>query len=163
MHHIDISCVIVGFFFEITAFPNKVSLVTNENNDLVPTRVIVGYGMCVDFRKLNKWTTKDHYLMSFINEMLERLANNSYFCYLDGYSGFSQIPIRPEYQEKTTFTCPYDTYTYCRMPFGLCNRPPPFQKCISRIFSDFVEKIVEVFMDNFLSKVPPLIIVSIIL
>src|SRR3990170_8267603 len=105
--------------------------------------------MCINFRKLNKWTRKDHYPLPFINEILERLANNSYFCYLDGYSGLSQIPIRPEDQEKTTFTCPYDTYAYRRMPFGLCNGPPSLQKCVSKIFPDFVEKGVEVFMDNF--------------
>jgi hypothetical protein len=67
--------------------------VTNENNDLVPTRDIVGYVTCVDFSKLNKCTRKDHNQLPFINEILERLSNNSYFCYLDGYSGFSHIPI----------------------------------------------------------------------
>ena len=135
----------------VHCIPKKggISIVANEDNDLVPTRTVIGYGMCVDFRKLNKWTRKDHYPLPFINEILERLANNSYFCYLDGYSGFSQIPIRPEDQEKTTFTCPYGTYAYRRMPFGLCNGPPSFQKCASKYFSDFIEKIVEVFMDNF--------------
>ena len=70
----------------IHCIPKKggVSLVTNENNDLVPTRAVIGYGMCVDFRKLNKWTKKDHYSLPFINEILQRLANNSYFCYLEG-------------------------------------------------------------------------------
>ena len=73
----------------------------------------------------------------------------SYYYTDNGYSGFSQIPIRPEYQEKTTFTCPYDTYAYHRMPFGLCNGPPSFQKCVYEVFPDYIEKIIEVFMDNF--------------
>ncbi|CAM8951329.1 unnamed protein product [Rhodiola kirilowii] len=59
--------------------------------------------------------------------MLERLAKHKFFCYLDGYSGFFQIPIHPEDQEKTTFTCPFGTLAYRRMPFGLCNAPATFQ------------------------------------
>ena len=70
----------------VHCIPKKggVSVVTNQNNDLVPTRVVIGYGMCVDFKKLDKYTKKDHYPLPFINEILERLANNSYFCYLEG-------------------------------------------------------------------------------
>ena len=59
--------------------------------------------------------------------VLERLANFSYFCYLDGLSCFCQIPIHPEDQSKTTFTFPYDTFAFRRMPFGLCNAPVTFQ------------------------------------
>jgi len=81
--------------------------------------------------------------------MLERLANHAYFCYLDGYSGFFQIPIHPDDQEKTTFTCPYGTFAYRRMPFGLCNAPATFQRCMMAIFSDLIENIMEVFMDDF--------------
>jgi hypothetical protein len=52
--------------------------------------------MCIDYRKLNKATKKDHFPLPFIDEMLERLANHAYFCFLDGYSGFMQIPIHPD-------------------------------------------------------------------
>jgi len=83
--------------------------------------------------------------------MLERLAKNSYFCYLDGYSRFFQILIHPNDQEKTTFTCPYGTYAYRRMPFRICNAPATatLQCCTMAIFSDFIEDIMEVFMDYF--------------
>ncbi|CAM8994459.1 unnamed protein product [Rhodiola kirilowii] len=81
--------------------------------------------------------------------MLERLAKHDYFFYLDGYSGFFQIPIHPQDQEKTTFTCPYGTFAYRRMPFGLCNAPDTFQRCMMAIFSEFIEEIMEVFMDDF--------------
>jgi hypothetical protein len=80
--------------------------------------------------------------------MLERLAKHS-FCYMDGYSGYHQILIHLDDQSKTTFTCPYDTFTYMQMSFGLCNAPASFQRCMMAIFSDLIEKVMEVFMDDF--------------
>ena len=87
--------------------------------------------------------------MPFIDQMLERLSKHTHFCFLDGYSGFSQIPVSKEDQDNTTFTCPFGTFAYRRMPFGLCNAPATFQRCMTAIFSDFCEKILEVFMDDF--------------
>ncbi|GJX95356.1 reverse transcriptase domain-containing protein [Tanacetum coccineum] len=81
--------------------------------------------------------------------MLERLAGNEYYCFLDGFSGYFQIPIDPQDQEKTTFTCPYGTFAYRRMPFGLCNAPGTFQRCMMAIFHDMIEETIEVFMDDF--------------
>nr|GEX67439.1 reverse transcriptase domain-containing protein [Tanacetum cinerariifolium] len=81
--------------------------------------------------------------------MLERLAGNQYNCFLDGFSRYFQIPIGPKDQEKTTFTCPYGTFAYCRMPFGLCNAPAKFQKCMMDIFHDMIEKTMEVLMADF--------------
>jgi hypothetical protein len=101
--------------------------------------------MCIDYQKLNKGTRKDHFPLPFIDEMLERLDNHSFFCYLDGYSGYHQIPIHPDDQSKTTFTCPYGTFAYRRMSFG----PASFQRCMMVIFSDLIKKVMEVFMDNF--------------
>nr|GEZ87897.1 reverse transcriptase domain-containing protein [Tanacetum cinerariifolium] len=84
-----------------------------------------------------------------MDQMLERLAGNEYYCFLDGFSGYFQIPIDPKDQEKTTFTYPYGTFAYKRMPFGLCNAPGTFQRCMMTIFHDMIEKMMEVFMDNF--------------
>ncbi|GJZ74977.1 reverse transcriptase domain-containing protein [Tanacetum coccineum] len=81
--------------------------------------------------------------------MLERLCGNEYCCFLNGFSGFFQIPIVPEYQEKATFTCPYGTFAYRRMPFGLCNALAIFQRCRTAISHDMVEDFMEVFMDRF--------------
>nr|GEY58046.1 reverse transcriptase domain-containing protein [Tanacetum cinerariifolium] len=80
---------------------------------------------------------------------VERLAGNEYYCFLDGFFGYFQIPIDPHDQEKTTFTYPYETFAYRRMPFGLCNAPGTFQRCMLPIFYDMVEKTMEVFMDDF--------------
>ena len=81
--------------------------------------------------------------------MVERLSGHDYYCFLDGYSGYNQIPIASEDQEKTTFTCSYGTFAYRRMPFDLCNTPATFQRCMMSIFSDMIEKCIEVFMDDF--------------
>ena len=98
----------------------RITIVPNDKNELIPQRIVTGYRMVIDFRKLNKATRKDHYPLPFIDQMLERLSKHIHFCFLDGYSSFSQIPVSPEDQEKTTFTCPFGTYAYRRMPFGLC-------------------------------------------
>ncbi|GJR46504.1 reverse transcriptase domain-containing protein [Tanacetum coccineum] len=104
------------------------TVVTNEENELVPTRLVTGWRVCIDYRKLNEATCKDHFPLPFMDQMLERLAGNEFYCFLDGFSGYFQIPIDPKDQEKTTFTCPYGTFAYRRMPFGLCNAPGTFQR-----------------------------------
>ncbi|GJY81960.1 reverse transcriptase domain-containing protein [Tanacetum coccineum] len=125
------------------------TVVVNEENELIPTRLVTGWRVCIDYRKLNEATRKDHFPLPFMDQMLERLAGNEYYCFLDGFSGYFQIPIDPRDQEKTTFTCPYGTFAYRRMPFGLCNAPGTFQRCMLAIFHDMVEKTMEVFMDDF--------------
>ncbi|CAN6687816.1 unnamed protein product [Malus baccata var. baccata] len=125
-----------------------ITVVKNDNNELVPTRLTTGWRMCVDYRKINAGTRKDHFPLPFIDQMLERLAGRAFYCFLDGYSGYNQIPVAPEDQEKTTFTCPFGTFAYRRMPFGLCNVPATFQRCMMSIFTGLVEHVVEVFMDD---------------
>ena len=112
-------------------------------------RTVMGWRVCIDYRKLNDATRKDHFPLPFIDQMIERLAGHAYYCLLDGMSGYLQIPIAPEDQEKTTFTCPFGTFAYRRMPFGLCNAPATFQRCMLAIFEDMVGESMEVYMDDF--------------
>ncbi|GJZ44642.1 reverse transcriptase domain-containing protein [Tanacetum coccineum] len=135
----------------IYCVPKKggITVVTNENDELVLTRTVTGWRVYIDYRKLNEATAKDHFPLPFMDKLLERLIGNKYFCFLDGFSRYFQIPIDPNDQEKTTFTCPFETYLYRRMPFGLCNAPATFQRCMLAIFHDMIEELVEVFMDDF--------------
>jgi hypothetical protein len=125
-----------------------VTVVENELGELVPTKLVTGWQMCIDYRKLNAATQKDHFPLPFIDQVLERVAGHSFYCFLDGYSGYYQIEIDLEDQDKTTFTCPFGTYAFCRMPFGLCNTSATFQRCMMSIFSDMVGEFMEVFMDD---------------
>ncbi|KAI3678515.1 hypothetical protein L6452_37811 [Arctium lappa] len=135
----------------VQCVPKKggVTVITNEKNELIPTRIASGWRICMDYRRLNKVTQKDHFPIPFIDQMLDRLAGKEYYCFLDGYSGYNQISIAPEDQEKTTFTCSYGTFAFRRMSFGLCNAPATFQRCMMSIFSDMLETSMETFMDDF--------------
>ena len=104
--------------------------------------------MCIDYQRLNAVTRKDHFPFPFIDHLLERVFGHPFYCCLYGYSRYFQIEIAVEDQEKTTFTCPFGTYAYRRMSFSLCNASATFQKCMLSIFSDMVECIMEVYMDD---------------
>jgi hypothetical protein len=136
----------------VQVVPKKggMTVIENKKNELITQQTVIGWRMCIDYWKLNAATKKDHFPLPFIDEMLERLAKHSFFCFLDGYLGYHQIPIHPDDQSKTMFTCPYGTYAYRRMSFGLYNAPTSFQRCMMSIFSDMIEEIMEVFMDDFL-------------
>ena len=83
------------------------TVIRNEKNELIPTRTVTGWRVCIDYRKLNTRTMKDHFPLPFIDQMLDKLGGHHHFCFLDGYSGYNQIAIAPEDKEKTTFACPY--------------------------------------------------------
>ncbi|GKB08562.1 DNA-directed DNA polymerase [Tanacetum coccineum] len=135
----------------IHVVPKKggMTVVLNANNELIPSHTVIGWRVCIDYQKLNDATRKDHFPLPFIDQMLERLFRNEYYCFLDGFLGFFQTPIAPEDQEKTTFTCPYGTFAYRRIPFGLWNAPATFQRCMTAIFHNMMEDFMEVFMDDF--------------
>nr|GEW10637.1 reverse transcriptase [Tanacetum cinerariifolium] len=121
------------------------TVIKKDENELVPTRLVTGWRVCIDYWKLNEATRKDHFPLPFMDQMLERLVGNEYYFFLDGFLGYFQIPIDPKDQEKTMFTCPYGTFAYRRMPFDLCNAPGTFQRCMMVILHDMIEQTMEAF------------------
>ena len=124
-------------------------MIRTKNNTLIPSRAVIGWRIYIHYQKLNKVTRKDHFPLSFLDQMLDRLAGHEYYYFLNGYSGYNQITISPEDYEKLTFTFLYGTFTFRLLPFGLCNASSTFQHCMMAIFLDMVEKTIEVFMDDF--------------
>ena len=135
----------------VHVIPKKagVTVTTNKKGEEIQTRLPTKWRVCIDYRKLNSATKKHHFPLPFIDQILDRLAGSNYFCFLDGYSGYNQIAIHLNNQEKTMFTCLFGTFAFKRMPFGLCNAPATFQQCMTAIFSDFLGDSLEVFMDDF--------------
>ena len=81
--------------------------------------------------------------------MLDRLAGKGWYHFLDGYSGSNKISIAPKDQDKIPFTCLYGTFTFKRIPFGLCNAPTTLFRCMMSIISYMVDDTIELFMDEF--------------
>ena len=124
-------------------------MIVNDKGEEIQTHLLTKWRVCIDYRKLNAVTKKDHFSLPFIDQILDRLAGQSYFCFLDGYSSYNQIAIHLDNQEKTTFTCPFGTFAFRRMPFGLCKAHATFQRCMTMIFSDVLGDSLKVFMDDF--------------
>ena len=102
------------------------TVVKNEKGEFISTQITSIWCMCIDYRKLNEAIRKDHFPLLFIDKILERVVGHPYYCFLDGYSGYYQILIALEDQEKTIFICLFGTFSFKRMSFGLCNVPAIF-------------------------------------
>lgn len=102
------------------------TVITNERNELIPTATVTGWRVCIDYRRLNDATRKNHFPLLFIDQMLEWLSGHMFYCFLDGLSGYFQIPIDPKDQEKMTFTCPFGTFAYIRCLSAYVMHPPYF-------------------------------------
>ncbi|RDX70982.1 Retrovirus-related Pol polyprotein, partial [Mucuna pruriens] len=129
---------------------SKMTVIKNLQDELVPTRIQNSWQVFIDYKRLNQATCKDHFPLPFIDQVLEKLAGKSHYCFLDRFLGYMQIHIAPEDQHKTTFTFPFGTCVYSRMPFGLCNALNTFQHCMTNIFSDLLQECMEEFMDDFM-------------
>lgn len=125
-----------------------ITVIKNDNNELIPTKTIIRWWVCIENSKLTDATHKDQFSLYFIDRILEKLVGHAYYYFLDGYSGYNQIAIVLENEENATYTCPYGSFAY-RMSFGICNALITFQRCMVSIFSDMVKKFIEFFMNDF--------------
>ncbi|RDX96344.1 hypothetical protein CR513_21016, partial [Mucuna pruriens] len=105
---------------------SKMIVVRNQQDEMVSMRIQNSWQVCIDYKKLNQATRKDHFPLPFVDQVLEKLAWKSNYCFFDGFSRYMKIHKALVDQHKTTFTCPFDTFAYTRIPFGLCNASSTF-------------------------------------
>lgn len=134
---------------QVVTKKSGLTIMKNDQDELIPMRMTTSWCMFIDYRKLNTTTRKDHFPLPFLDQILESVVGHAFYCFLNFFSRYYHIEIALEDQEKTTFTCRFSTFVFRRMPFGLCNAPATFQRCMLNIFSDMVENILEIFMDDF--------------
>ncbi|RDX85043.1 hypothetical protein CR513_33825, partial [Mucuna pruriens] len=125
---------------QVVSKKSRMTVVKNQQDEMVPTRIHNSWRSLYQLQKLNQATCKDHFPLPFIDQVLETLAGKSHYCFLDALVD----------QHKTTFTCPFGTFAYTRMLFGLYNAVSTFQRCMIRIFSDLLEDCMEDFMEIFM-------------
>jgi hypothetical protein len=103
---------------------------------------------CVNYKPLNDVTKKDNYPLPRIDEIMDSLNEAKWFTTLDLASGYWQIKVKPEDQEKTAFITKFGTFEFKVMPFGLCNAPATFQRTMDKVLGDAKGKFVMVYLDD---------------
>jgi hypothetical protein len=103
--------------------------------------------VCVDYRDINKSCPKDNYLTPFIDQIVDDCAGSEIFSLMDGFSSYNQINILLADQHKTAFICPWGTFAYQKLPFGLKNAGETFQRAMSYTFHD-IKHIVQPYLDD---------------
>jgi hypothetical protein len=106
--------------------------------------------MCVDYRSLNEVTIKNKYPLPIIDDLFDQLKGACVFSKIDLHSGYHQLKIRASDVPKTTFTIRYGLYEYTIMSFGLTNAPAYFMYLMNKVFMEFLDKFVVVFIDDML-------------
>jgi len=130
-----------GFIYEIEhpTWVSPIMVVPKKNGKL---------RVCIDLKKVNAATCRDHYPLPFSKHVLERVAGKQAYSFLDGYSGYNQISIAEEDQPKTAFITEYGVFAFKRMPFGLTNAPATFQRLMNHAFREYLRQFLEVFLDD---------------
>ena len=117
--------------------------------NVVPVRKKRGeIRICIDFRNLNKVSLKDNYPLPKMDHILQKVVGSQRMSMLDGFSGYNQVLVHPDDQEKTTFTMPWGTFMYSKMPFGIMNVGATFQRAMDIAFSEEKDKFVVIYLDD---------------
>jgi hypothetical protein len=106
--------------------------------------------LCVDYRGLNKITTKNRYPLPLIGELLDRICRAKYFTKFDIRDGYHRLRVAAGEEWKTAFRCRYGLFEYTVMPFGLCNAPGTFQHYMNDTFREFLDKFLIIYLDDML-------------
>jgi hypothetical protein len=122
------------------------------NPVLVRKKNTIEWRMCVDYTDLNKHYPKDPFGLSWIDQVIDSTAGYDLLCFLDCYSGYHQITIKEEDQEKTVFITPFGAYCYMTMSFGLKNSDATYQQAIQACFKKQLNKNVEAYVDDVVVK-----------
>jgi len=118
-------------------------------SNLVPVRKKTGeIHLCIDFRNLNKVSLKDNYPLPKMDHILQRVVGASRMSLLNGYSGYNQILVHEDDRDKTTFTTPWGTFHYAKMPFGLNNAGATFQRAMDMAFANEKDVFLIVYLDD---------------
>ena len=104
--------------------------------------------LCIDFRNLNRASLKDNYPLPKMEHILQKVVGSKRISLLDGFSGYNQVLVIPEDQLKTTFTTPWGTFMYVKMPFGLMNAGATFQREMDIAFSDEIGHFIVIYLDE---------------
>ena len=129
------------FIYEIehTEWVSPIVVVPKKNGKL---------RVCVNLKKVNAATVRDHYPLPITDHVLERVAGKEAYNFLDGFSGYNQVSIDANDQHKTTFATEWGIFAYRVMPFGLTNAPATFQRLMSHAFKEYLRIFLEIFMDD---------------
>jgi hypothetical protein len=104
--------------------------------------------LCIDFRNLSKVSLKDNYPFPKMDHILQKVVGSIRISLLDGFSGYNQVLVHPDDQEKTTFTTPWGTFMYVKMPFGLMNVVATFQREKDIAFVEELGKLIVIYLDD---------------
>jgi hypothetical protein len=110
------------------------------------------YRMCIEFMTLNKHCPKDYFPLPRIDQIIDSTVGCKHLSFLDAYSGYNQIRLMVEDEDKTAFITPHGVYCYMTMPFGLKNAGATYQRCMQACLKEQIGRNIEVYVDDIIIK-----------